>query len=512
MESSFNTTGIPSGQVCFGGAADGSIVGTSNFTFNSGTNILTTVGGFSTPGSVSTGSLTTTANATIGGSLTVAGSANIIGNETLHGTLTTGSMSIAATNPQGYVNVTALSAGPVGHWLTTGISGVVNWNAYPSIAAGWTDTGTQIYSNPGEPVRVNNFSGGPEIFNVAGTSVFQANVAVTAGGLNLTGPLTVSNGHGNPGQVLVSNGTGSTYWSNNGGLTGTVNVTPNGAYKRIPFSDSFHDLDASDDLAWDSDFGPHRGMLIIDASARLGNQKLQVNDDTDGLGCAIFRTTSDKGVEINDPGTNIGGANNANINLTPNGVNTLLYLNTFTPGNNWTYFLCAQPTVVGGPLVIKAFMTQGGSLALAGTLSAGTKPFSIAHPLPELSKTKNLVHMAVESAKSDLIYRGKVQLSNGKAEINLDKAGRMTEGTLSHLVDLDNGEAWIQNKTSFAPCQGSISGNKLIINCQDASSDDMVSWLVMLERIDKTVRESGLCDEDGRLICEHDRKELDVTG
>lgn len=519
LDSTLRFTGVPNGYVPFGNPTDGSVATINTFTFDQSTSALVVSGSISTAtavvsGTATIGTLAVLGSSTIGGNETISGSLTVNGNEVLKGILTTGSLPVTTTNALGYVNVQALSPGPLGTFLSTDHTGTVNWGVYPSIAAGWTDNGTLIYSNAGEKVRVNNLSGGSEIFNVGGTSVFQQNVNITGGGINITGPISVGNGHGLGGQALFSNGTGSAYWSTFGGLTGTANVdNAGGTQNRVPFATSFHNLDASNDLIWDSVVAD-RGQFRINTSSTgpLGNQKLQVNDDADGLGCAIFRTTSFLAVEINCPATNYSGSNGAlvNQNFDPTQSAQLLALTTPTAISDYQFLVCASAAVPGGPLKVKAAIYSNGAMALGGTLSASSKPFAIPHPLPELSETKRLVHMAVESAKSDLIYRGKVKLLNGMAKINLDTDNKMTEGTLSCLTDLENGEVWIQNKTSFAPCQGSILGNILTINCQDETSTDTVSWLIMLERIDKTIKESKLCDSDGRLICEHDANNFAV--
>ena len=68
-------------------------------------------------------------------------------------------------------------------------------------------------------------------------------------------------------------------------------------------------------------------------------------------------------------------------------------------------------------------------------LTALSKNFKIPHPLPSLSDDYFLMHTSVEGPEATLLYRGRVQLTNGRATVNIDEHSRMTEGTfvaLSH--------------------------------------------------------------------------------
>lgn len=189
--------GIPDQQVPFGKNPERTLSATSNFTFNSTTNILTTSGGFTTAGSIvsstmSSNTLSVTGSATIG-SATI-GTLSVTGNETIGGVITAGSNSIAVTDSTGHVRVQALSAGPEGTFLTTDHFGVVNWGAYPSIAAGWTDNGTYITSNAGERVRVNSTSTGSEILSVGGDVVFTGTMTGNGSGLTTLNASNLASG------------------------------------------------------------------------------------------------------------------------------------------------------------------------------------------------------------------------------------------------------------------------------------------------------------------------------
>jgi hypothetical protein len=135
-----------------------------------------------------------------------------------------------------------------------------------------------------------------------------------------------------------------------------------------------------------------------------------------------------------------------------------------------------------------------------GTLSKSSGTFQIDHPLPSMKDTHDLVHSFIEGPKADLIYRGKVTLSNGTASVNIDEVSRMTEGTFVLLCrDID---AFVTNNTSFEPVIGSVAGNILTITSKDPNSVDVVSWLVIGERQDKHILEAGMTDADGHVITE----------
>ena len=139
-----------------------------------------------------------------------------------------------------------------------------------------------------------------------------------------------------------------------------------------------------------------------------------------------------------------------------------------------------------------------------GSFTAGSKMFRIRHPLPELSETKDLVHVSVEAPAHDLIYRGKSELIDGSATINLDTKFGMTEGT---FVALNRDvQCFTSNESDWSAVRGSVSGNILTIECQDSSSTATVSWIVIGERQDDGVKSLVSTDADGNLILEPDQR------
>ena len=136
--------------------------------------------------------------------------------------------------------------------------------------------------------------------------------------------------------------------------------------------------------------------------------------------------------------------------------------------------------------------------------AASNKGFLIPHPLVGLSTTKELFHTAIEAPQSDLIYRGKNQLSAGTTSINIDTKSGMTEGTFVALCR--DVQCFTTNETGWTAIKGTVSGNIITIVAQDSSCTDTISWMVVGERQDPAIKSSDnkYTDAEGNLIPEHD--------
>ena len=111
-----------------------------------------------------------------------------------------------------------------------------------------------------------------------------------------------------------------------------------------------------------------------------------------------------------------------------------------------------------------------------------------------------LNHSFIEGPQCDNIYRGKVTLSSGSATVNLDTVSNMSEGT---FVALNRDvQCFTTNESGWGAIKGSVSGNVLTITAQDSSSTDTISWMVVGERQDDTIKSSILTDSDGNLKVE----------
>ena len=147
--------------------------------------------------------------------------------------------------------------------------------------------------------------------------------------------------------------------------------------------------------------------------------------------------------------------------------------------------------------------------SVEGSFSKGSGSFKIPHPLPEKNETHNLVHSFVESPQANNIYRGKVTLVNGSATINLDTESTMTEGTFV-LLNRDI-HCFTSNESDWDAVRGSVSGNILTIECQNPSSTATVAWLVIGERHDQHMYDTGWTDENGKVIVEPLKPEPEPT-
>jgi len=143
----------------------------------------------------------------------------------------------------------------------------------------------------------------------------------------------------------------------------------------------------------------------------------------------------------------------------------------------------------------------GLTVSVQGTLIKSSGSFKIDHPLKE--DTHHLVHSFVESPQANNIYRGKVQLVQGKATVNLDEVSTMTEGTFAALNrDI---HTYTSNESDWDAVRGSVQGNILTIECQNAQSTATVSWLVIGERQDKHMYDTDWTDENGKVIVEPEK-------
>ena len=145
-----------------------------------------------------------------------------------------------------------------------------------------------------------------------------------------------------------------------------------------------------------------------------------------------------------------------------------------------------------------------GSMTITSALSKGSGSFKIPHPLDEENKT--LYHSFVESPRCDNIYSGKIQLVNGKANVNMDNNDyySMTEGTFLALNK--DFRIYVNNNEDFDRVIGKLKGNVLEIICENTNSNVIIDWMVIGTRQDSTIKESPLTDSEGNLITETNEK------
>jgi hypothetical protein len=145
-------------------------------------------------------------------------------------------------------------------------------------------------------------------------------------------------------------------------------------------------------------------------------------------------------------------------------------------------------------------INPGSKLTVNGSLSKSSGSFRIDHPLEAKSTTHDLVHSFVEAPQADNIYRGKVDLVNGSATVNIDTVAGMTEGT---FVALNREvQCFTTNESNWDAVKGSVSGNILTIESQNSESTATISWLVIGERQDSHMYDTEWTDDDGKVIVE----------
>jgi hypothetical protein len=146
-------------------------------------------------------------------------------------------------------------------------------------------------------------------------------------------------------------------------------------------------------------------------------------------------------------------------------------------------------------------LSVSGNVTITGSLSKGSGSFKIDHPIKP--DTHHLVHSFIEGPQADNLYRGRIVLVDGFAAVNLDEAGRMTEGTFVALNG--NVQCFTTNEEGWTQVRGKVKGNILTIEAQDATCTDEVSWLVIGERHDPHMIDATWTDENGRVIVEPEK-------
>jgi hypothetical protein len=144
--------------------------------------------------------------------------------------------------------------------------------------------------------------------------------------------------------------------------------------------------------------------------------------------------------------------------------------------------------------------TTNANLIVDGSFTKGSGSFMIDHPLESMSETHHLYHSFIEGPQADNIYRGKVQLVDGKAVVNIDEVSSMTEGTFCSL-NRDT-QCFTTNESDWDAVKGSIQENILTIECQNTSSTATISWIVVGERCDKHMYDTDWTDENGKVVPE----------
>jgi hypothetical protein len=152
----------------------------------------------------------------------------------------------------------------------------------------------------------------------------------------------------------------------------------------------------------------------------------------------------------------------------------------------------------------------GGNLSVTGSLSKGSGTFLIDHPLDP--DTKDLYHGFVEAPRYDLIYRGRVQLKNGEAKVDIDRASNLTPGTFAAITqNVQFNQPY--NEEGFARVmvkKDSLHEGTFTLHCEDPNSSDWVSWSLFAERADRFIKTTENVDARGALVPEQMKPEASV--
>jgi hypothetical protein len=342
------------------------------------------------------------------------------------------------------------------------------------------------------------------IIDPNGTGLVEIGADLQVGtGLKISGA-TLTSLATNSNITLTPSGTGSV-------VLDSVTITEN----QIAASNSNDDLQIT---------GSGTGDVVIGA-IRIHDTTLSADDSSaikiaETLRVNVLTSDDSTAIQINDA-VNISGAVALGGNLDVNTISSTdsaaiqindavnvsgavaigghLDVNTIS-SNDSAGVVINDNLTIGGRLNTTGSTTLhiDGGLSVEGELQKDSGTFRIDHPL--MPDTHKLVHSFVEGPRADNIYRGTVELTNGFAEVNLDDEATMTEGTWVALNR--DGQAWVNNMTDWTPVKATLSGCTLTIEASDKTSNATVSWLVIGERQDPTIKQASFTDADGHVIVE----------
>ena len=375
-----------------------------------------------------------------------------------------------------------------------------------AVATSITGTGT-IASGTWQGTDIGVAYGGTGVSTLTdgGLLVGSGASAITALGVATNGQIPIGDGSGDP-QLANITGTSNEIEITNGSASIQVGIVTNPTLGVSNFTGTLANarLPTNIDVGGTLDV---TGVITLDSDVACSGNTLFVDQSEGAVG---FNTGApEKKIHIF----------NSDSGVTPN-ANTCIFIEKGS-GAQWIEFAAPDGTGEGGGILFSD-VTAGGvgsinynhsieklqlghDVAIGGALSKGSGSFNIDHPLPSKTETHRLVHSFIEGPQCDLIYRGTATLSSGEATVNLDTASGMTEGTWVLLCR--NEQCFTSNETGWTSVRGSVTGNILTIECEEGTSADTISWMVVAERHDTHIMETDWTDEDGHVILEPEKPE-----
>jgi hypothetical protein len=235
------------------------------------------------------------------------------------------------------------------------------------------------------------------------------------------------------------------------------------------------------------------GVVAGFSDAVNGTTRLYVQSGVNGINVdQAFAISTGGGVPVERMRITSGG----NVNINGSGFSDVKF---YVKGSDATSSNYAALFVNGSASNLFNIRNDG-AVQVFGSLSKGSGSFRIEHPLESLSETHQLVHSFIEGPQADLIYRGKLNLVNGKAQANIDEVSTMTEGTFEALCR--EVQCFTTNESGWDLVKGKVIGNIIYIESQNSNSTNEISWMVIGERKDKHILDTDWTDDNGKVIVE----------
>ena len=358
-------------------------------------------------------------------------------------------------------------------------------------SAGNTDLYARIHANLASPT--SGSESGDLVFGTRGSGTFAERLRITSNGSLLLGT-TTDLGHLTVSQAQNS-ATSGTFTDPHIRLD-APNTTDNVGFSGIAYS-----VSSLTNYGWTA--GAQR-----DSTSGTDGVFVMRHHNNSATGNERLRLEYTGSVKIKS------AAGNSAVEIIPTAsASTSLVLKTWqdnSGGRNWAIRnryndhgrleFMRSTTNSNDPLTPVLSMNRDGNCSFSGSLSKASGSFKIDHPLPSKTNTHHLVHSFVESPQANNIYRGKVDLVDGTATVNIDTVAGMSDGTFV-LLNREI-QCFTSNETGWVAVKGSVSGNILTITSQENTCTDTISWMVIGERKDKHMYDTDWTDENGKVIVE----------